>query len=226
MGTADGGPDAPWRRASEEWFAVRLGAPRDAAAFVVDDPELGVVCSAVGICDSHAPGPANPSGRHGHVFNISTDPRCRRLGYARACLEALLSWCRDEAGAGVVDLHATPEGLRLYRSLGFVTPPYDALQLRLSSQDSQDSQDSQHPQDSQGSQDSQHPQDSQGSQDSQHPQDSQGAPISPDTLASPDTLGSPASPDGVASQGSPDSRAPSAQDPVAVLSASRRVPVE
>ncbi|MEU6085053.1 N-acetyltransferase [Streptomyces sp. NPDC047108] len=131
MGTEDGGPDALWRRASEQWFAARLGDPREAAAFVVDDPELGVVCSAVGICDPHAPGPANPSGRHGHVFNISTDPRRRRLGYARACLEALLSWYRDESGVDVVHLHATPDGLRLYRSVGFGSPPFDALQLRL-----------------------------------------------------------------------------------------------
>lgn len=131
MGTDPGGEDAEWRGAAEVWFAERLGETRDFAAFVVEDPALGVVCNAAGACDRRAPGPADPGGRHGHVFNISTDTRRRRRGHARACLGALLAWFHDEAGCGVVDLNATGQGIGLYHAFGFEAPRFPALRLRL-----------------------------------------------------------------------------------------------
>lgn len=131
MGMVSGGDETRWRSAAGAWFMDRLRGSRDFAAFVVDDPELGVVSNAVGICDRHAPGPTNLSGIHGHVFNVSTDPRCRKLGYARACLEALLAWFQGETEARVVNLNATGDGIGLYRSLGFDAPRYPALQLRM-----------------------------------------------------------------------------------------------
>ncbi|WP_405749348.1 GNAT family N-acetyltransferase [Streptomyces sp. NBC_00012] len=100
------------------------------AAYLVDDPVLGVVASAVGTCDAHAPGPANLSGLQGPVSNVSTDPRRRRLGHARICLDALLTWFREEAGVTVVHLNATADGAALYESYGFAAPRHPALQLR------------------------------------------------------------------------------------------------
>ena len=41
-----------------------------------------------------------------------------------------LEWMR-EAGVGTVDLHASPDGEPLYRSLGFTEPGQPALTLRL-----------------------------------------------------------------------------------------------
>jgi ribosomal protein S18 acetylase RimI-like enzyme len=79
----------------------------------------------------HAPGPGSPGGVQGLVFNMSTDPQCRRRGYARACLDALLAWFRDETEARVIDLNATGDAIATYRSLGFTEPRYPALQLRL-----------------------------------------------------------------------------------------------
>ncbi len=76
-------------------------------------------------------GPGNPGGVQGLVFNMSTDPRYRRRGYARACLDALLAWFRDETEAKVIDLNATSDGTALYREVGFTEPRYPALQLRL-----------------------------------------------------------------------------------------------
>jgi ribosomal protein S18 acetylase RimI-like enzyme len=131
MGVPTGGTDAAWRRAAELWFTERLQHPEEFAAFVIDDPELGVVSSAVGTCDRHAPSPSNPSGLHGLVFNVSTDPQRRRLGHARACLDALLGWFRDEARVRVVNLNATEGGAGLYRALGFEAPHNPALQLRI-----------------------------------------------------------------------------------------------
>ncbi|WP_413754399.1 hypothetical protein NRF20_44445 [Streptomyces sp. R-74717] len=82
MGMETGGADAPWREASAQWFTERR-RPDTFAAFLVDDPDLGTVSSAVGTCDAHAPSPANPGGLHGHISNVSTDPRRRRRGHAR-----------------------------------------------------------------------------------------------------------------------------------------------
>ncbi|WP_226873688.1 GNAT family N-acetyltransferase [Microbispora sitophila] len=131
MGAEVGDESAPWRASAEAWFTRRLRDPGDFAAFVVDDPELGVVSCAAGTCDPHAPGPTNPSGLQGHVFNICTDRRRRRLGLARACLDALLVWYRTETEVRTIDLNATSYGIELYQSFGFDAPRYPALQLRL-----------------------------------------------------------------------------------------------
>lgn len=89
-------------------------------AFVVDHPELPgrLAACAVGTLEERLPAPGHPLGLFGFVFNICTDPGARRRGYARACTEALVAWF-DERGATRVDLHATPGGEGLYRSLGF-----------------------------------------------------------------------------------------------------------
>ncbi|MBD0740368.1 hypothetical protein BGM09_13375 [Streptomyces sp. CBMA29] len=131
MGTRVGGDDAPWRARARTWFTERLAATGEFAAFVVDDPELGVVSNAVGACDRHAPGPANLSGLHGHISNVCTDPRRLRRGYARACMEAVLDWFADETQARVINLNATSDGVGLYTGLGFANPPHPALQVRL-----------------------------------------------------------------------------------------------
>ena len=89
MGMLAAGADHGWRDKAEAWFAKRLDDEDDFAAFVIEDPGVGVVSCAAGVCDRHAPGPGNPGGVQGLVFNMSTDPRCRRHGCARACLDAL-----------------------------------------------------------------------------------------------------------------------------------------
>jgi len=131
MGMLAAGADPSWLDKAEAWFAQRLDGKDDFAAFVIEDPDLGLVSCVAGVCDRHAPGPGNPGGVQGLIFNMSTDPRRRRRGYARACLDALLAWFRDETEARVVNLHATGDGIALYRSLGFAEPRYPALQLRL-----------------------------------------------------------------------------------------------
>lgn len=131
MGRSVGEDDDPWRASAEAWFADRLAHEQEFAAFVVDDPDDGVVACSAGICDFHAPGPGNLTGVRGHVFNMSTVPGHRRRGYARACLEALLEWFRDETQARVIYLNATQDGSALYRSMGFTEPRFAALQVIL-----------------------------------------------------------------------------------------------
>jgi len=131
MGMLAPGADPRWRDRAEAWFAQRLDDTDEFAAFVVEHPDLGVISGAAGVCDHHAPGPGNPSGVQGLVFNMSTVPEFRSRGYARACLDALLAWFRDETEARVINLNATGDGTALYRSFGFAEPRYPALQLRL-----------------------------------------------------------------------------------------------
>lgn len=133
MGMAVGPEDAPWRGTATRWFAERLPMEAVFAAFVVDDPELGVVSSAVGSCEHRAPGPNSPSGVSGHLFNVSTEPVARRKGYARACTEEALRWFAEETEVTLVGLNATPDGVRIYEALGFGAPRYPALQIRLGS---------------------------------------------------------------------------------------------
>ncbi|MFJ2091065.1 GNAT family N-acetyltransferase [Streptomyces sp. NPDC087901] len=130
MGAEVGDDRAPWRAGAARWFTERMPLSDEFAAFLVEDAELGVVACAVGACDAHAPSPANPSGLHGHVSNVSTDPRRRRRGHARACVEALLVWFHEEARVTVVNLNATGDGAGLYESFGFAPPRHPSLQLR------------------------------------------------------------------------------------------------
>lgn len=126
-----GGTDAAWRTAAEAWFRAQLEQPASFAAFVVEDPLLGVVSAACGICDVRAPGPRGLSGVRGHVFSIATDCRRRRCGHARACLTALVSWFRLETGAESVELSATSDGVKLYTSLGFSERAHPTMRLDL-----------------------------------------------------------------------------------------------
>lgn len=54
-------------RKAGAWFAERLVDRSGFAAFVVDDPELGVVGCAAGVCDRRAPTPVNLDGVQGRA---------------------------------------------------------------------------------------------------------------------------------------------------------------
>lgn len=130
MGAPVGDESATWRSAALDWFTRSLGDPEMFAAFVVDDPQHGIVSGAVGLCDRHAPSPGNPGGLRGHLFNVCTEPDHRGRGYARDCLRALLDWFATETTVSVVDLNATAGSGNLYQSMGFAPARHPALQLR------------------------------------------------------------------------------------------------
>ena len=90
------------------------------AAYVVEE-EGRVVAGGVAMVAQRLPGPRNPSGRHGYVQSMATDPEARGRGHARAVFAALMAWF-EEQGVTSVDLHATPYGAPLYRSFGFSEP--------------------------------------------------------------------------------------------------------
>ena len=58
------------------------------------------------------------STRRGNILNVYTEPPFRRRGLARWLIEAALYWCKVNE-IGLVILHASEDGRRLYESLGF-----------------------------------------------------------------------------------------------------------
>ena len=114
-----------WDDGSEPWPAacaevLRRGLTDGSiVAFVVDRQEGGGLASAgVGTVAQRLPGPGNPTGRHGFVQSMATDPGHRRRGHGAAVFTALVGWFKAE-GLTAVDLHASPDGEGLYRSFGF-----------------------------------------------------------------------------------------------------------
>ena len=131
MGRDPGLLSEDWRRRNVDHFRRRLAEVDSFAAYVVDRPEGGgLAASAVGWLNDHLIATTNPIGKVGYIANMCTDPDHRRRGYGRATLVALLDWLRS-TGITTVDLHATPDGEPLYRSLGFAPPTDPALTLRF-----------------------------------------------------------------------------------------------
>ncbi|MGW4647548.1 GNAT family N-acetyltransferase [Kitasatospora sp. NPDC004289] len=124
-----------WEATTGAVLRERLAAPPERLtmpAFVVDDPGRPgrLAACAVGTLEQRLPAPGHPDGLFGFVFNISTDPEHRRRGYARACTAALLDWF-DARRATRIDLHATVDGERLYRELGFAEHSVPLSRQRL-----------------------------------------------------------------------------------------------
>lgn len=122
----------PWQEIALQTLRERLAeGDGSLGAFVVDrDHPGGLAACALGVIERRLGDPGNPSGDYGYVFNVATDPGCRRRGYARACMEALLEWYGDR-GVRKIDLRTSQPGEPLYRSLGFVDSRYPAMRLLL-----------------------------------------------------------------------------------------------
>lgn len=119
-----------WHAGAQAAFCRRLG--RDLMVFVVDDPTRPSVLAACGAGTTalRLPGPRNLGAQVGYLQWISTDPRWRRRGLARAVTTALVDEFRTR-GVGVVELHTTVQGEALYRSLGFSQGHGPGLRLSL-----------------------------------------------------------------------------------------------
>jgi GNAT superfamily N-acetyltransferase len=53
-----------------------------------------------------------------YVLNVYTEPEHRRCGVARAIMQAIIDWSREQRVSRIT-LHASNEGRPLYESLGF-----------------------------------------------------------------------------------------------------------
>lgn len=124
------GQDDSWQETAVEWFRKALSGD-EAAAFVVETDQGELVAAAFGEVRPHAPSSNNPSGVSGHLANVVAVPAYRRRGLARACVEQVLTWFREETDASTVELAATEPGRPLYEDLGFTIRPYPTMRLNL-----------------------------------------------------------------------------------------------
>jgi GNAT superfamily N-acetyltransferase len=115
-----------WRQAALAAFTERLAPGRDLTAFVIDGEQGKLAASAVGTIFDSLPGPNRPDGRTGWLLNLATAPEYRGRGYARATCTALLDWFHGQ-GVRRVEMHASPAGEALAKSLGFTEPTSVAL---------------------------------------------------------------------------------------------------
>lgn len=115
-GALDKGGEAAIRDGLPGYYGAHLG--HDLHAYVVR--EGGQIASCAFLIVVEKPmSPAFMSGKTGIVLNVYTRPSCRRRGYARQVMKALLADAR-ELGLSVVELQATDDGYPLYLSVGFL----------------------------------------------------------------------------------------------------------
>ncbi len=115
LGPLDDGDLKAIRRDLPGYFQAHLD--RDLFAYVVREGGNIVSCAFLLIVEKPM-SPAFINGRTGIVLNVYTCPEYRRRGCAAAVMEALLARAR-ETELSAVELKATEDGVRLYRSLGF-----------------------------------------------------------------------------------------------------------
>jgi len=90
----------------------------------------GVVVAGAGLIVSPwLPNAADALSRRATILNVYTEPAHRRQGLARALMDRILLWCREE-GFRAVTLDASDDGRALYESMGF--RPTTQMRLDLS----------------------------------------------------------------------------------------------
>ncbi|MFE9424254.1 GNAT family N-acetyltransferase [Kitasatospora sp. NPDC006697] len=117
-----------WRATFLADMQARLGTDPQLLAFVADSADDELAACAIGVVYRGYEGPFYPGGLWGRVHTVVTDPRHRRQGLAEAATRALVTALQDR-GCSSVELIATPEGLPLYKKLGF-DPAAHYLTLR------------------------------------------------------------------------------------------------
>lgn len=108
-----------WRSACLAHLRERLEDGRLLGALVEAPDGSGLASSGVAELSRTIPSPSNPSGLCAYLSSLSTDPRWRRRGMARRVLQMIL-YRLEQDGVGRIELHATEDGMPLYRSVGFV----------------------------------------------------------------------------------------------------------
>jgi ribosomal protein S18 acetylase RimI-like enzyme len=106
-----------WQQPCVEVFRRELGGS-GLIATAIDAPDGGLACCAAAFVRLDLPRPGEPGTVSAHLHNVCTDPAWRRRGLARLAVTALIEQL-DELGVRRSDLHASPDGLSLYESLGF-----------------------------------------------------------------------------------------------------------
>lgn len=114
-----------WRANAVRQVQSRVGGP-DLVGWVIDaevaGPGMPLAASALLNVVPRLSPPGQTHDYRAYCQWVSTDPRFRRRGFARALMERALEYA-DAAGFDVVELHSSPFGRELYVDLGFAPFP-------------------------------------------------------------------------------------------------------
>jgi GNAT superfamily N-acetyltransferase len=125
----DAAPQGPWRSHAPEWFARYVDDAANARFPVIEvDGEL--VSTAIGTLELGVPNPQCVRGRTVRLANVITLPEHRGRGCGTRLVRDVIDWARCIA-ADRIDLSATPDGLRLYKELGFIVTSAPRMKLVL-----------------------------------------------------------------------------------------------
>lgn len=110
------------------YFEKHINADELIALFAKVDNEI--VATVFLLITEKPISPLYPNGYTGTLLNVFTYPQYRRLGYAKSLIEEVIRLAK-ERNVSLIDLIATPDGIELYKKLGFKEPQYTALRLNL-----------------------------------------------------------------------------------------------
>ena len=116
MGPIDPKVEAQVRAQLPDYYERCLN--KDLFAYIAED-DFGnaVSCCFLLVCEKPA-NPRFPSGKTGSALNVYTKAEYRRHGLAGRLLKMLLSDAK-QMGLDIIELKATSDGVKLYKSLGF-----------------------------------------------------------------------------------------------------------
>lgn len=117
MGFSDHARLGDMRIEFEDWVSEKL-AEGEYRGWLMTDP-FGAVIAGAGLWIMEwLPTPVDLSEERGYVLNVYVRPEYRRKGIARILMQTILHWCRVH-DIHTLSLHASPDGLDLYKQLGF-----------------------------------------------------------------------------------------------------------
>jgi GNAT superfamily N-acetyltransferase len=99
------------------WALEHMNAG-DYLAWLVEAPDGAVAAGGALWLMDWPPHVIGVNSQRGNILNIYTGDDYRKRGLARAMMEAILAWCRENS-VDIVILHASPFGRSLYESMGF-----------------------------------------------------------------------------------------------------------
>lgn len=123
------GDEAGWKSHAREWFASAVADPAS-ARFPVIEVQGTIVATAIGTLEIGVPNPQCLHGRAVRLANVFTLPKHRGQGYGKSVVADVVLWAKS-VGADRVDLSATPDGQRVYQSMGFVMTKAPRMKLVL-----------------------------------------------------------------------------------------------
>lgn len=111
---------------SHSWLLAKMNCG-EYLAWLATAPNQSIVAGA-GLWLMDWPPHMIGKGPRGNILNVYTAVEFRRRGLAAELMKAAMQWCGSN-GVDVVVLHASPDGRRLYESMGFVETNEMRIQL-------------------------------------------------------------------------------------------------